>query len=209
MGAACTIRPVTSISPHPATPGAPRWHPGSMALHWLLALMILGSLVVGLTMTGLPFSPMRLKLYNWHKWAGVTILGLSALRLLWRLTHRAPVEAPMPAWQRRAAHGAHAALYGLFFAVPLAGWAYSSAAGFPVVLFGTLPLPDFVGPDRALSETLKPLHRWLAYMLAAVAALHVAAALKHHFIDRDGLLLRMMPARRRGGPSTPPSDASP
>ncbi|HSM20757.1 MAG TPA: cytochrome b, partial [Rubrivivax sp.] len=135
----------------------------------------------------------------WHKWAGVTILVLSALRLAWRLTHRPPAAAPMPAWQLRASRAAHTALYVLFFAVPLAGWAYSSAAGFPVVWFGVLPLPDFVGPDRALSETLKPVHQWLAYALAATVALHVTAALKHHFLDRDGLLLRMMPPRRRGG----------
>ena len=79
--------------------------------------------------------------------------------------------------------------------VPKPIWLH--AAGFPVVLFGVLPLPDFVAPDRALSEVLKPLHQWLAYALAAVIVLHVAAALKHHFVDRDGLLLRMMPARRR------------
>lgn len=186
------------------TAAATRYHPVSMALHWLLALMILASLVVGLTMTGLPFSPTRLRLYNWHKWAGVTILALSALRLLWRLAHRPPADLPMAAWQRRAAHGAHAALYLLFFAVPLAGWAYSSAAGFPVVWFGVLPLPDLVAPDRALSESLKLLHQWLAYALAAVVALHVAAALKHHFVDRDGLLLRMMPARRRVAPPVQP-----
>jgi len=183
---------------------AARYHPVSMALHWLLALMILGSLGVGLCMTGLPFSPARLKLYNWHKWAGVTILVLSTLRLLWRLTHRPPADVPMSARQQRAAHAAHAALYGLLFAVPLAGWAYSSAAGFPVVLFGVLPLPDFVGPDRALSESLKPLHQWLAYALAAVIAVHIVAALKHHFVDRDGLLLRMMPARRHGGAPVQP-----
>ena len=180
-----------------APPIAERWHPVSIALHWVLALMIVGSLGVGLYMTGLPFSPLRLQLYNWHKWAGVTILALSALRLLWRLTHRPPADAPMPRWQRSAAHVAHGALYLLFFAVPLAGWAYSSAAGFPVVLFGVLPLPDFVGADRELSESLKPLHRMLAYTLAAVVVLHVAGALRHHFIDRDGLLLRMMPARHR------------
>jgi cytochrome b561 len=186
-----------------APPADERWHPASIALHWLLAAMILGSLGVGLYMTGLPFSPLRLQLYNWHKWAGVTILALSALRLLWRLTHRAPADAPMPRWQRRAAHAAHGALYLLFFAVPLAGWAYSSAAGFPVVLFGVLPLPDFVGADRELSEALKPLHRWLAYGLAAVVVLHVAGALKHQFIDRDGLLTRMMPARRRDPAARP------
>ena len=174
-------------------PHSPRYHPVSIAFHWLLALMILGSLAVGLYMTGLPFSPTRLKLYNWHKWAGITILILSAMRLLWRLTHRPPADVPMPAWQRRMAHGAHLALYALFFAVPLAGWAYSSAAGFPVVLFGVLPLPDWVATDRALAESLKLLHHWLAYALGAVIALHVAGALKHQFIDRDGLLNRMRP----------------
>ena len=178
----------------PAAPDT-SYTPVAIALHWLLALMIFGSLSLGLYMADLPFSPTRLKLYNWHKWAGVTILGLSALRLLWRLTHRPPADLPMPAWQQRAAHGAHGALYLLFFAVPLAGWAYSSAAGFPIVWFGVLPLPDFVPVDRALSEFLKPLHRWLAYALGTVVLLHIAGALKHHFIDRDGLLRRMLPAR--------------
>lgn len=175
---------------------SPRYHPVSMALHWLLALLILGSLAVGLYMTGLPFSPQRLKLYNWHKWAGVVILALSAARLLWRLAQRPPAMPPMPAWQARAAHGAHLALYLLFFAVPLSGWAYSSAAGFPIVLFAVLPLPDWVPVSRELAETLKPVHHYLAYALAAVIGLHVAGALKHHFIDRDGLLLRMLPGRR-------------
>ena len=167
----------------------------AIALHWLLALMIVGSFIVGSYMVDLPFSVQRLKLYNWHKWAGVLILTLSALRLLWRLTHRPPADLPMPTWQRRAAHAAHLALYALFFAVPLMGWAYSSAAGFPIVLFGVLPLPDFVPVDRELAEALKPWHGWLARLLAAVVLLHVAGALKHHFIDRDGLLRRMWPAR--------------
>jgi len=170
---------------------APRYTTPAVVLHWLLALMILGSLTMGLYMTGLPFSPARLRLYNWHKWAGVTVLALSALRLLWRLTHRPPPPVPMPAWQEKASHLTHACLYMLFFAVPLAGWAYTSAAGFPIVLFGVLPLPDFVAVDRELSEQLKPLHHWLAYALAAVVALHVAGALKHHLIDRDALLSRM------------------
>jgi cytochrome b561 len=167
-----------------------------MALHWLLALMILGSLAMGLYMTSLPLSPTRLKLYNWHKWAGVMILVLSAARLLWRLSHRPPADVAMPAWQQRAAHVTHGAMYALFFAIPLAGWAYSSAAGFPIVLFGVLPLPDWVSPDRELAEAIKPLHKWLAYVLGALVAVHVAAALKHQLFDRDGLLLRMLPARR-------------
>jgi cytochrome b561 len=177
----------------PATPA--RYTGIAIAFHWLLALLILVSLGVGLYMTGLSMSPTRLKLYNWHKWAGVTILVLSALRLLWRLTHRPPADAAGPRWQQEAASWTHRLLYLLFFAVPLAGWAYSSAAGFPIVWFGVLPLPDFVSPDKALAESLKGLHQWLAWSLAALVALHVVAALKHHFLDRDGLLNRMRPGR--------------
>jgi cytochrome b561 len=173
-----------------------RYTLAAMALHWLLAVLIVATFALGVYMHELPFSMTRLKLYNWHKWAGVTILALSAVRLLWRLTHRPPADLPMPAWQSRAAHGAHMALYVLFFAVPLAGWAYSSAAGFPIVLFGVLPLPDFVPVQRELSEVLKEVHAILAMALAAVVVAHVAGAAKHHWVERDGLLRRMMPAPR-------------
>jgi len=169
----------------------------AVALHWLLGLALLGSFCVGLYMTGLPLSPARLRLYNWHKWAGATILALSALRLAWRLTHRPPADLPMPDWQRRAAHWTHRALYVLFFAVPLAGWAYSSSAGFPVVVFGVLPLPDFVPADKALAEVLKALHKGLAFTLGLLVLAHVGAALKHQFVDRDGLLGRMLPRLER------------
>ncbi len=168
----------------------------AIALHWLLAVLIVGNFALGFYMHELPFSPTRMKYYNWHKWAGVTILAASALRLLWRLTHRPPTELPMPAWQARAAQAVHLGLYALFFAVPLAGWGYSSAAGFPVVLFGVLPLPDFVPVNRELAEALKGLHKALALGLGALVLAHLAAALKHQFVDRDGLLLRMLPARR-------------
>ena len=179
----------------PNLPARLRYSGVAILFHWFLALLIVGTFSVGFYMHDLPFSPTRLKLFNWHKWAGVTILALSALRLLWRLTHRPPPDAPMRAWQRLAAHGAHWALYALFFLVPLAGWAYSSAAGFPIVVFGILPLPDFVAPDRAVAEVLKERHGQLAWALAVLVILHIAAALKHHFIDRDGLLHRMRPAR--------------
>ena len=170
----------------------------AMAFHWLLALMILGSLSLGWYMTGLPVSPQRLKLINWHKWAGITILSLSALRLLWRLTHPAPpLPGTLPAWQRTASQASHAALYGLFFAVPLIGWAYSSAAGFPIVWFGLLALPDWVPKDRALAEAIKPFHAYAAYTLAAIIGVHVLAALKHRFIDRDSVLARMLPLTSR------------
>ncbi|MET0520032.1 MAG: cytochrome b [Burkholderiaceae bacterium] len=187
-----------SSNPSSRRPGSAsaRYGAVAIALHWLLAIAIVGTFGVGLYMADLPFSMTRLKLYNWHKWAGVTILALSALRLLWRLTHRPPADVPMPAWQAKAAHLTHLLLYLLFFAVPLAGWAYSSAAGFPIVWFGVLPLPDFVPKDKALADILEETHALLAYGLAALVLAHVGAALKHHFIERDGLLLRMLPARK-------------
>jgi cytochrome b561 len=173
-----------------------QYDPVAVAAHWLLALLIVANLSLGLYMHDLPISPARLKLFNWHKWAGITILALSALRLLWRLAHAPPPDAPMPAWQRHAAHTVHRLLYVLFFAVPLAGWAYSSAAGFPVVWFGVLPLPDWVPVDKAWADALKAAHKALAAVLGVLVLLHVAAALKHQFIDRDGLLRRMRPRWR-------------
>lgn len=173
----------------------------AVAFHWLLALGIVGAFGVGVYMSDLPFSPLRLKLFNWHKWAGVTILALSALRLLWRLAHAAPplprrALATMPTWQRHAHHATHVILYLLFFAVPLSGWAYSSAAGFPVVWFGVLPLPDWVHVNKEFADAvLKPLHQSFAFALAALVVLHVAATLKHQFVDRDELFWRIWPRR--------------
>jgi len=172
----------------------------AIALHWLLGLSLVALFALGLYMHELPFSPLRLKLYNWHKWAGMAILALSLVRLLWRVTHRPPalpqaLEAAMPGWQRLAHHATHHLLYALFFAVPLLGWAYSSAAGFPIVFLGVLPLPDFAPVDPALAELIKPWHAIAAYAMTGLALLHVAAALKHQWVDRDGLLHRMLPGR--------------
>lgn len=171
----------------------------AIALHWLLAALIVGSLGVGLYMTGLPFSPLRLKVYSWHKWAGVTILALSAVRLLWRIGHRPPaLPAGMSRLQLASYRVSHTLMYLLFFAVPLSGWAYSSAMGMPVGWFGVLALPDFVPVDRVFAEAaLQPLHKYSAFTLAGVTLLHVAAVLKHHWIDRDGLMKRMWPAPRK------------
>ena len=172
----------------------------AMLLHWVLGLALIGVFCVGIYMADLPFSPQRLKLYNWHKWAGITILALSALRLLWRVTHRPPalptaVQDAMPAWQRLAHHGTHGLLYVLFFAVPLIGWAYSSAAGFPIVFLGLWQLPDFVPVSKELAEAIKPWHQYTAFAMAALVALHMAAVIKHQLVDRDGLAARMLPGR--------------
>jgi cytochrome b561 len=168
----------------------------AITLHWLLALLLAGTFVLGLYMTGLPSGVAKLRLYNWHKWAGATILALSLLRLAWRLTHRPPAPPPMPAWQQRAAAAVQVAMYLLFFTVPLLGWAYSSALGYPLVWFGVLPLPDWVPQDRELARAIKPWHANAAWALAGLVLLHLAAALKHQWLDRDGLLQRMAPWRR-------------
>ena len=172
----------------------------AIALHWLMAVMLVGLFAVGIYMHELPMSPQRLKLYNWHKWAGILVLLLALVRVRWRATHPAPplpaaVLAAMPGWQRVAHRAVHDGLYLLLFVTPLLGWAYSSAAGFPVVWFGVLPLPDFVPKDKVLAEAIKPFHAVAAFTMAALVIGHAAAALKHQFIDRDGLLARMMPGR--------------
>lgn len=173
------------------TPVAGRYTGVAIAIHWLAALLIIGALVIGVSMVDMPVSPSRLKLYSYHKWIGITILALSAVRLGWRLTHRPPPDLDTVVWRRAAAHLTHAALYVLFFAVPLVGWALTSALGFSVVLFGSIPLPDFVPVDKALGELLKPWHRGLALALGSLVAVHVLAAISHRFIDGHSVLRRM------------------
>jgi cytochrome b561 len=176
---------------------AQRYSDVAIALHWVLALALLVSFCVGLYMSDLPLSPTRIRLFNWHKWAGISILLLSAFRLAWRLTHSPPdLPAGMSVLKKRLSQAAHGLLYVLFFIVPLSGWAYSSAAGFPVVWFGKIPLPDFVPVDKGLAGILKDAHDTLTLCLGGLVAVHVAAALQHQFLDRDGLLLRMVPSRR-------------
>ncbi|MEY4761541.1 MAG: hypothetical protein RLZZ200_1397 [Pseudomonadota bacterium] len=162
------------------------------SLHWLMALAILGLLALGFTMHDLPFSPRKLQLYAWHKWAGVSIFVLAWIRLAWRVTHRPPpFPATMPKPIQWLAHAGHAALYLLMFAIPLSGWLMSSAKGFQTVWFGLLPLPDLVQRDRELGDVLQSLHAALNFALLATLAGHVAAALWHQYVARDGSLDRM------------------
>ncbi len=172
----------------------------AIALHWIVAMMLVGSFSLGLYMSDLPISPWKLQYFSWHKWNGITILALALLRLLWRLTHPAPPPAPgLPRWQALAAHGAHVGLYVLLFVIPLSGWIYSSASGYPVVYLGikSLQLPDLVARNKETAETLKSVHQFLNWSLLALVSIHVAAALKHHFLDRDETLRRMLPFLRR------------
>jgi cytochrome b561 len=181
------------------TAAGARYGAVAIALHWLVAVALFVTFPLGLYMADLPLSPRKLVLVSYHKWIGVTVFALMSLRLAWRLSHHPPPLPPaMPAWQRRAATLAHWVLYALLLTIPLSGWLYSSAVGVPTVYLGLWQLPDLVGKDAALADILKLAHKTLNFALLALVVVHIAAAIKHHFVDRDGLLARMRPwpARR-------------
>ena len=157
--------------------------------HWLTAVGVVAGFTIGLIMVDMAFSPLQLKLFSWHKWIGVCVFALLLLRLAWRVGHPPPpLPASTPAWQRLAAQLTHGALYALLLLIPLSGWLMSSAKGFSTVLFGVLPLPDLLDKNEALGDRLADVHWWLNKSLLALVILHVIAALKHHFVDRDGLM---------------------
>lgn len=172
-----------------------RYTKTAILLHWLTALLIIAAFTLGLVMTDIPgLTPTKLKYYSWHKWMGVTVLTLAVIRVLWRQSNRPPAHLPsMTALQVRMADGMHYVLYFLIFAVPISGYLYTTAAGVPVVYLGLLKIPSLLAADPALKEILKPVHYWLNMIMAAAVLGHVLAALKHHFIDRDGVLKRMLP----------------
>jgi len=165
-------------------------------LHWLAALLIFTGFGLGLYMTDLEFSPDKLRYYAWHKWLGITVFLLAAARLAWRAANPAPaLPDAMPVWQRQAAGAAHVLLYALMLAIPVSGWIHSSATGVSVAYLNLVDLPNLVPKDRELAKTLLLVHQSLNYLLAAVVTVHVAAAFKHHFVDRDDILARMLPGR--------------
>lgn len=164
-------------------------------LHWLLAVLLFGMLALGFYMQGLPLSPNKLKLYSWHKWAGVSIFVLAIVRVCWRIIHRPPPRPDhVSLWLQRAAHAGHIALYALMLLIPLSGWLMSSAKGIQTVWFGVLPLPDLVSKDKALGDLFLATHVNLNLLFIAVLTGHIGMALKHHFVDKDGTLYRMLPA---------------
>lgn len=172
----------------------------AIALHWIIAALIFGTFMLAHYMSDLQLSPTKLRLYSYHKWIGITIFLLVAVRLGWRLSHRPPSPpAAMPAWQRRAAAASHFLLYLLTLVIPISGWLMSSASGFQVVYFGLIPIPDLIAKDKALAEQLKQVHESLNLLMLAVVVLHVAAALKHHLVDRNDVLARMLPFLKPGG----------
>lgn len=174
-----------------------RYSTPAMFVHWLTALLIVVALPLGGYMSDLRLSPLKLQLISYHKWIGMTILLLVIARIVVRMKKGAPAPLPSPAWQLKAAQLTHILLYVLMLAVPLTGWLMSSAKGFPVVYLGVVPIPDLVAKDEALGDFFKSAHEVLTSGLLGLVVLHVAAALKHHWIDRDATLRRMLPSFRR------------
>lgn len=178
-----------------------RYRLPAVAAHWLIFLLLIGSFTLGFTMTGMALSPAKLRYFSWHKWIGVTVFLLVLLRLAWRAYAKPPSLPPMPAWQVQASQISHHLLYVLLLALPLTGWLMSSAKGFQTVYFGKIAIPDLIGKNPPLGAALEAVHEALAFLMLGVLALHVLAALKHHFIDRDAVLARMLPGLKPpGGP---------
>lgn len=166
----------------------------AMSLHWLVALLIFAAFPLGVYMHDLPLSPAKLQYFSYHKWIGISILSLVVVRVVWRFTHTPPpLPASTPRWEVVVSHLTHLALYGLLLTIPLSGWLMSSAKGFQTVWFGVLPLPDLVGKDKALGELLTTVHQGLNLTLFLLVGMHIAAVIKHKFIDRDQILERMLP----------------
>lgn len=175
-----------------------RYTQTAVTLHWLIVLLIFAAFPLGLYMHDLPLSPHKLRLYSYHKWIGIMVLLLALIRVYWRATHRPPaMPESMAKWENLAAHAMHFALYVLIFVIPITGWLMSSAKGFPVVLFGVLPLPDLVGKNKELGDALLEVHKVLNFIMLGLVLAHIAAALKHHFIERDDILVRMTPFLRK------------
>ena len=176
----------------------------AMLLHWLVAILMIANVVLGLSAESWPDDWVR-PVIDTHKSIGITVLGLAILRLLWRLAHTPPaMPSDTPAFERRAAHFVHWALYGLMFALPLSGWlhdsAWSAAASHPMYLFSLFEWPRLAfvnGFGQPMQDQLHDLlglvHISFGYALYALLALHIVGALKHQFIDRNAEFQRILP----------------
>lgn len=176
--------------------------PLARALHWITAVLLFVLFGLGVSMTRWIPDEQKIRVYSWHEWAGITVFALTALRLGWRLTHRAP-PIDIPAWEKLTAAIVYVAMYLLLVAQPIVGWLTSTAFGFPVVYLGLIPLPAPVSEDRQLAEQLKELHETLALVLLLLFAAHIAGVLYHHLVRRDRVLSRMLPSV-----APPPGDSA-
>ena len=169
----------------------------AQVFHWVTVALFCWLFYLAWVMTDLPLGPEKFELYNLHKSLGITILALTVLRLGWRFISPPPAPpAAMPEWERRAAVAVHHLIYVVIVAQVLVGIVHSWSADFPVIVFGLFTLPNLTGPSEALKGSLGWAHFILGWGFFILLVGHVAAALRHHFIIKDDVLLRMIPGTR-------------
>lgn len=174
------------------------WGTPARLLHWMVAALVLAQIALGWVAVSLRMSPLKLELFVWHKSIGLVVLALVAVRILWRSANATPAPpAATAAWERCAARASHLLLYLVLIAMPLTGWVLNSAANVPFRIFRLVPLPAIVAPNEEAAELAGRAHLALFVVLAALLVVHVAAALWHHFVRRDDVLIRMLYGARR------------
>jgi cytochrome b561 len=162
-------------------------------LHWLTAALVLTMIPLGIVIANEWGGSVQEPLYNLHKSIGAVLLPLVIVRLIYRLTHPPlPLPSDIPPVQKVAAEATHWALYALLLIQPVVGWIATSAYPAPIPVFGLFELPPIWPENRALSEKLYTVHKLLGLAIAAVASMHIGAALFHHFVRRDRVLMRMI-----------------
>jgi len=174
----------------------PSWSGGVKLLHWLVALLIFTQFALGWLAVTWRLSPAKLDFFVWHKSIGMLVLMLVILRLVWRpATPAPPLPAGTPGWERAAAHVSHAMLYVAMLGMPLTGWVINSAAGVPFKIFWRIPLPSITAADKHVADAASLVHFSLGVLLASILLVHIGAALRHHFVRRDNVLIHMLPTR--------------
>jgi cytochrome b561 len=171
-----------------------RWGSVSIGLHWTIAaLVLLVQVPAGITMVSVDPGTVQNVGYNIHKTTGIVIFLLAIVRLGWRWSQPVPGYAQdMPAWQAKTARTTHALLYIVLFAMPISGFLYTAMGGFPVPFFMVYDLAQLVPENKPVAEIFKLIHLTLQWVLYVVVLLHVAGALQHHLIRKDGILRRML-----------------
>jgi cytochrome b561 len=173
-------------------------------LHWVIAVGFIFQFALAYYMEPLPLGPYKAQVYNLHKSIGVTLLVLAVLRLGWRWMNPVPpLPSGRPRWEELASRASHVGLYGMILLHPLTGLGGALFSKFPSEIWGvTLPR---IATDDAISSVFGAAHYWLHWVIMAVVAIHVAAALRHHFVLKDDVLVRMLPVRRQAGRLRKPS----
>jgi cytochrome b561 len=178
----------------PTAPGvASAYTVTARVLHWIMAVLVLIMIPLGIVIANEWGGPWQERLYNLHRSIGATLIPIVLLRLIWRLTHPpAPLPADMPPMQQVAAHATHWMLYGLLVVQPIVGWIATSAYRAPIPVYGLFELPPIWPKNTPLSEQLFWVHGWLGVTIGIVASVHIGAALYHHFVRKDRVLMRMI-----------------